>query len=248
MSRLRTRLGDHLQLTVDGASRAITATVVGRVVMPPLLGTDTPGEGALMPNRSTLEAFGIDRRESDAPIVSDVYLRVDGGTDPHTVIADLNGKLSGESQQLYEVPRVEPRDLVDFGRVDGFPLLLGVVIALLAASTLVHVLVSSVRMRRHDLATLRAWHTSWAARRRRRRPGDVPRAGSDRCRRTARHPRRAHGVVGVRRSQRLHLGGEGADAHGVCLIALAIVAAELCAALPARTATRTRPAQLLRSE
>jgi ABC-type lipoprotein release transport system permease subunit len=48
-----------------------------------------------------------------------------------------------------------PATLLDFGRVDRFPLAVALAVALLAAATMAHVLVTAVRGRRRDLAVLR---------------------------------------------------------------------------------------------
>jgi predicted lysophospholipase L1 biosynthesis ABC-type transport system permease subunit len=52
-------------------------------------------------------------------------------------------------------PRTTPNDLVNFGRVQNFPLLLAALVALMATATLAHVLVTSIRRRRKDLAILK---------------------------------------------------------------------------------------------
>jgi ABC-type antimicrobial peptide transport system permease subunit len=123
------------------------------------------------------------------------------------------------------------------------------VLALLAASTLVHVLVSSVRARRHDFATLRTFGV------RRSQLGGVIAV-------------QASFLVLVAVCVGVPLGvllgrvawTEYAERSGfvsvvrvpalaiLLVISLAVVAAELCAALPARAAARTRPATLLRAE
>ncbi len=107
MHRLGAGIGDHLELSVEDAPRAMPVTVVGRVVMPPVLGTVEPGEGALMPNRSTFDALGI-KTGGELVAAQNVYLRVAPGAEPVAVIADLNKTLGGSSPQLYEVPRVQP--------------------------------------------------------------------------------------------------------------------------------------------
>ena len=48
-----------------------------------------------------------------------------------------------------------PTDLVNFGRVQDLPLLLGVALGLLALGTIVHLLLTAVRRRRRDFAVLR---------------------------------------------------------------------------------------------
>jgi putative ABC transport system permease protein len=49
-----------------------------------------------------------------------------------------------------------PTDLVNFGRVQDLPLLLGVALSLLALLTIVHLLLTSVRRRHRDFAVLRS--------------------------------------------------------------------------------------------
>ena len=49
-----------------------------------------------------------------------------------------------------------PTDLVNFGRVQDLPLLLGVALSLLALLTIIHLLLTSVRRRRRDFAVLRS--------------------------------------------------------------------------------------------
>jgi ABC-type lipoprotein release transport system permease subunit len=48
-----------------------------------------------------------------------------------------------------------PTDLVNFGRVQDLPFLLGMALGLLALATIVHLLLTAVRRRRRDFAILR---------------------------------------------------------------------------------------------
>src|SRR5206468_3185946 len=49
----------------------------------------------------------------------------------------------------------KPSDLVNFGQVQNLPLLLAGLVAVLAAATLAHTLVTGIRRRRRDLAILK---------------------------------------------------------------------------------------------
>ena len=49
-----------------------------------------------------------------------------------------------------------PADVVNFGRVQDLPLLIGIALSLLALVTIVHLLLTSVRRRRRDFAVLRS--------------------------------------------------------------------------------------------
>jgi ABC-type lipoprotein release transport system permease subunit len=62
--------------------------------------------------------------------------------------------IPGRLQPYVQVPS-KPNDLVNFGRVQNFPLFLALLVALMAAATLAHVLVTSIRRRRRDLAILK---------------------------------------------------------------------------------------------
>ena len=248
MKKLHVGIGDRIEMSTENAAGPVTATVVGQVVLPPVLNTVQPGDGALMPLRSTFAAFGI-KTGGDIVAADSVYARLAPGKSVSSALADMNTKLGGERPELYEVPRAEPQDLVDFGRVDRFPLLLGGVLALLAAATLVQVLVSSVRRRRHDLATLRALGLS------RSELAGVVGVQSAFLALLAIVIGVPLGILGGRLAWTVYADRSGFIAAVqipvlallvVCVLTLLV--AEACAAIPARIASRTRPAQLLRSE
>jgi ABC-type antimicrobial peptide transport system permease subunit len=155
MDRRGAGIGDRISLQDDATGRTAEVEVVGEVVLPPVLMELEPGHGGLMVHRAALDAFGVEIG-GDIVAAESVYARLPSGSDPEQALSDLNTLLGGEGAQLYPIPRVEPQDLVDFGRVDRFPLILGIIVALLAAVTLVHVLASSVLRHRRDLATLAA--------------------------------------------------------------------------------------------
>ena len=67
----------------------------------------------------------------------------------------LAGALLAADPQFALQRPPEPTDLVNFGRIQNLPLILAAILALLAAATMAHLLVSSVRRRRTDLALLK---------------------------------------------------------------------------------------------
>jgi predicted lysophospholipase L1 biosynthesis ABC-type transport system permease subunit len=255
LDRLAVDIGDTVTMTTEAGKRTVTATVVGRVVIAPVFADAEPGEGALMPNRSTLDAFGIDTESDDAEIAgaTTVYGILTNGATVDTALAAMNASLL-ESEQpalqpLYLSPQSQPSDLVDFGRVDQFPLVLGSVLGLLAAMTLTHVLVSSVLRRRQDLATLRALGL------RGRQLGAVVGAQSGFLALLALVIGVPVGILVGRIAWSTYAERTGfISSIQVPALALAIlvvgtlVVAELCAAIPARVASRTRAARLLRTE
>jgi len=250
MRKLGVAIGDRIDVGVEEIGKKIGVTVVGRVVMPLIVGSSSPGDGALMPNRSTYKAFGVE--PSPEIVAADsIYVALAPGANADTVVRTLNVALRGTtpSDQLYVSPRIEPGDLVDFGRVDEFPLLVGGVLALLAASTLVHVLVSSVRRRRKDLATLRALGL------RQVQLGAIVAAQAAFLALVALAIGLPLGIVAGRIAWSLYADNSGfISVVRVPLLALltlgllTVLVAELCAAVPARVAARTRPATLLRTE
>ena len=154
---------------------------------------------------------------------------------------------SGSTSNVYKP--VKPNDLADLQRVGGVPFVVASLLALLAAATLGHTLVTSVRRRRRDLSILKtlgfvrtqlsravAWQASALA------------------------------VVGVvvglplgiaagRWVWAVFAGRLGVPPRPVTpvvavtlLVPATIVLANLVAAVPARLAARTRPAVALRTE
>jgi ABC-type lipoprotein release transport system permease subunit len=149
--------------------------------------------------------------------------------------------------QVVAPPR--PADLVNFGRVQNLPVVLSGLLALLAAATLTHLLVSSIRRRRRDLAVLKTLGFV---------PGQVRAAVAWQA--------TTLGVVAVVLGIPLGIAAGRwawlAFTHqlgivpetAVPLLALlamvpaTLVVANLVAVLPARAAARAQPARVLRSE
>ena len=142
-----------------------------------------------------------------------------------------------------------PTDLVNFGRVQDLPFLLGVALSLLAMLTIIHLLLTSVRRRRRDFAVLR----SLGLTRRQVRSAVGWQAGTLTaaalclgvpagilCGRVAWQVF-AHqlGILPVIVLPVLALG---------VLVALAMALAVAVAAVPGEAAARARPAEILRSE
>jgi ABC-type lipoprotein release transport system permease subunit len=124
--------------------RSARLTIVGRGVFPDFGDAGQLGRGALM-TFSGLRALlpGAQRNVFFARFRPDVdaaaaFTRVRAALDP-----------------VPTRPAQRPGDLVSVARVDRLPRLLAGVLALLAAATLVHTLLTSVRRRRRDLAILK---------------------------------------------------------------------------------------------
>ncbi|MGH9243298.1 MAG: ABC transporter permease [Acidimicrobiales bacterium] len=83
---------------------------------------------------------------------ANVVLRVADGVDVEAVVDDLRERLSAE---VFVFEPIAPTDIVNFGRVESMPLVLGVILVAVAGGALVHLLLSAVRRRRRELAVLK---------------------------------------------------------------------------------------------
>jgi ABC-type lipoprotein release transport system permease subunit len=171
-----------------------------------------------------------------------LLIRVAPGADRRAVIARLD--------RLYDGPvGVRPQEVGDVGRVHGAPFFIALVFALAAAAALAHLLLTSVRRRRRDLAILKTLGFT--------RP-QVQAAVAWQATTVA-----AVGVlIGVplglalgRFGWNLFAEGLGVKPEAVTPVGLSILVvpvvvllANLIAALPARAAAATRPAVILRAE
>lgn len=150
LEHLHKRIGDRVQLAIAGEP-GVSMRVVGRSVTPLFYGEARLGEGALMTFDS---ARRLDPR-GEVVIPSDAVVRwAPGATaaDKQRVFERLS-TVAGRS--LVTLPRETPTDIVNFGRVQNLPFVLGAVLALLGAATLAHTLVTAIGRRRRDLAVLK---------------------------------------------------------------------------------------------
>ncbi|HEX7275848.1 MAG TPA: ABC transporter permease, partial [Acidimicrobiales bacterium] len=133
-------IGDRMTLA-RGSGASLTYRLVGTVVMPaPSFGQGGGHGGAML-------LSGLRRLEPDVEPDS-LIIRFEPGTElPPT----LHGFLLNRGSEL-----PPPADVVNIDRARPVPIMLAVVIGALAALTLAHALITSVRRRRRDLAVLRS--------------------------------------------------------------------------------------------
>lgn len=139
------RIGDRIGIAIQGVSTRQTMEIVGEVVLPLESDTSTLGEGAFL----TLD--GLRTLEPSAPADTG-FVRFEEGADRVEVVRRLRSLVGEDGVRLPSEPGV----VVDFGRVRAMPLVLASVIALLSLATTAHVLISTGRRRRRDLAILKA--------------------------------------------------------------------------------------------
>ena len=89
-----------------------------------------------------------------APPFDTLLVRFQPGAAPQAGVNALASRLTGLGS-FAVLGSAAPTDLVNFGRVQALPLLLGGSLGLLALLTIVHLLMTSVRRRRRDFAILR---------------------------------------------------------------------------------------------
>jgi hypothetical protein len=126
-------------------------TVVGTAVFPTLGNTIGLGTGAEVTPAAlhTLAPPGL-----QLPPFDGLLVRFRPGVSPPAGVAALAARLQRLGPFAVE-GQGPPTDLLNFGEVQSMPLLLGGVLGVLALATITHLLITSVRRRRRDLAVLR---------------------------------------------------------------------------------------------
>jgi hypothetical protein len=240
-------VGGTVSASILGVTPApASVRVVGRGIFPNLGTTSGLGQGAFLTKAYGLRALlppGVHPPPPDTLLV-----RLAPGVDRAHAQADLARRLQAVGSYQIATPN-KPVDLVNFGRVQDLPLVLAGFVAALAAATLAHLLVSSIRRRRRDLAVLKTL-------------GFVPaqvRAAVAWQATTLAVVAVALGIpIGVAAGRwawlafthQLGIVPEAAVPLLVLLVMIpaTLVVANLVAILPARAAARAQPAGVLRSE
>ena len=135
-------LGDEVELV--GIADALEAIVVGKAVFPVVDERSGAGRGAL------LLPEDLDRISSPDEINNDVILAWADGVD----VERANGALAQQTETEVFTPRL-PSDVNNLREVQPLPRALAVFLAVLATLAAVHALVTTVRLRRQELAVLR---------------------------------------------------------------------------------------------
>ena len=243
LAAMHARIGQTVAVSLDGF-RPGRYRVAGTAVFPTMSDSLSLGQGA------TLSVAGLRRLlppSLTVPPLDTLLVRFrPGGGGPATLNA-FAARAARLGAFAVQGPAT-PTDVVNFGRVQELPLLLGIALSLLALVTIVHLLLTSVRRRRRDFAVLRSIGftrdqvratISWQA-----------------CTLTgvALAVGIPAGIVCGRVAWRLFAGQLGIEpivvlpAILVLVVPAALVLAVAVAAVPGESAARTRPAEILRSE
>jgi ABC-type lipoprotein release transport system permease subunit len=151
MAALGARIGSVLTASLPGFARREQLTVVGAAVFPTLGDTIGLGTGAEV-TRAALD--GLAPPSLQLPPFDGLLVRFRPGVSPSAGITALAARLQRLGPIAVE-GQGPPVDLLNFGEVQNMPLLLGGSLGVLALATIAHLLITSVRRRRRDLAVLR---------------------------------------------------------------------------------------------
>ena len=143
----------EIQVALQGAEEhRITVKVVGRAVIPPLGNFGEIGYGIMFGEGG--EETSLVEDPSTAPPMTDLLVRWRDGADPEAVIARYRGRYPDVALGE-DVSGGRFADVVSFGGVEAAPVAVGAVLATLGAAALAHVLVTAIRRRRRDVAILK---------------------------------------------------------------------------------------------
>jgi ABC-type lipoprotein release transport system permease subunit len=142
-------VGDTVEVGLVARHRApVRMRVVGRAVFPVFAVAGQLGDGALM----TLRAAERVSEDLADPFDTSALVQLAPGAALDEVSADLDAQIEAHA---FVIGQGKPTDILNFGRVEGTPYILGAILAVLALATLTHLLLSATRRKRRDLAVLK---------------------------------------------------------------------------------------------
>jgi FtsX-like permease family len=222
----------------------VPVRMVGVAVLPPGDPSTHFGDGVIVTRQALVRLAGGQARSS---YVLAVTFRP--GLDRATAVARLDHRLAAADQNFFTQRPATPTDLVNFGQIQDLPLILGSVLAVMALLTVAHLLGTSVRRRRRDVAVLKTLGFT---------PGDLARTVAWQAATLAVVMLLVGvplGVAAGRGAWRLFAsqlgvvpGASTPTASLILLVPATILLAVLISLGPAVTAMRTRPAATLRAE
>ena len=158
---LHAHVGGRVRVTV--ANRTIAMRIVGRAVFPAFgQGSFTPtglGEGALIADHLARTTDATRGPTGGNETHNFALVRIAPGSQHDSQAAALvrHVERSGEclAGQCATLTAQRPGDIKNFARVRSTPVVLAGLLALLALASIAHVLITSIRRRRRDLAVLK---------------------------------------------------------------------------------------------
>ena len=150
LAAIHSHLGAAVGVSLGGP-HPVRVTIVGVAVFPTFSDALSLGQGAALTVGGLRDLLppGV-----HAPPFDSVLVRFRAGSSLQASTRALASRMARLGPFVVQGPAA-PTDLVNFGRVQDMPLLLGISLSALALLTIAHLLVTSVRRRRRDLAVLR---------------------------------------------------------------------------------------------
>jgi hypothetical protein len=139
----------HIGSTVPVVAKGneLRMRVVGRLAVPALFFSfNRGGQGAAV-SLSGAKRLGVYDPSKGAAF----FVRFAPGVDQQRVIADLKRRVA----RLFVLPTQQSSQIHNLGGIGNTPLVLAAIVALMAAATLAHTLITSIRRRRLELAILK---------------------------------------------------------------------------------------------
>ena len=152
LAAIHARIGDTVSVSIAGLPRHLPRKIVGTAVFPALGDTTELGTGAELTAGGLL---GLAPPGLQFPPFTGLVVRFRPGISAQQQISALAVRVDRLGPFAVTGPTT-PADLVNFGQVQDLPLLLGLSLGVLALLTIAHLLLTSLRRRRRDLAVLRA--------------------------------------------------------------------------------------------
>ena len=142
-------VGDTVPVAPFATARdPVPMRIVGRAVFPVFGEVGRLGDGVFVSKPGWERVLG----EPLDPADTGLLLKLAAGANIDAVVADLEEQIGGT---VFVIGQGKPIDIVNFGRVEATPYLLGGILGALSVATLAHLLVSAVRRRRRELAILK---------------------------------------------------------------------------------------------
>ncbi len=151
LEKVGKEIGDTVQVAITGTG-ARPFRVVGRAVIPPIGEQGHLGEGALLDYSALSYIFP---KAQEAPPPETLFVTFAANANVQRVMAALSATSESPGGDIIVESPELPADLINFGRVQNLPVILAGLLGMLASATLAHALITSIRRRRRDLAVLK---------------------------------------------------------------------------------------------
>ena len=149
LRQLDVQIGDRLTVGTPGRE----TRVVGTALLPATSHTEYD-QSAWLTKDGLDEALGPEAARGADDIVDYLLIRWRAGA--RFDVAERRLATVADQESIYGFPATLPTAVVELGNLRSLPIALAIFFGLLAAATVAHALVTTVRRRRHDLAILRS--------------------------------------------------------------------------------------------